>query len=79
VLSDDPVRAICTLVKPVVGVPHGTRTTTTIPIGAEVEFFQTPHRVGLIQVRWEGRSYAVFLHDLLDACTPGDVGGIGWP
>jgi hypothetical protein len=71
--------AIYTLGKPVVGVAAGTRTTTTIPIGAEVEFFQTTHRVGLIQVRWDGRSYAVFLNDLLDACGPGDVGGIAWP
>jgi hypothetical protein len=71
--------ATYTLVKPVVGVARGTGTTTILPIGAEVEFFQTPHKVGLIQVRWQGRSYAVFLHDLLDACTPRDVVGIAWP
>jgi hypothetical protein len=73
------VTATYTLVKPLVGVARGTRTTTTLPIGAMVEFFQTAHKVGLIDVQWEGRSYAVFLHDLLDGCTAVDVGRIAWP
>ena len=77
VLVHSSVTAIYMLGKPVVGVAKGTHATTMLPAGAVVEFFQTSHTVGLIEVHCEGHSYAVFLNDLLDACRTEDTGHIG--
>jgi hypothetical protein len=65
------VTAIYTLVKPIVGILRGTSTTSTLPIGTTVKFFQTGQRIGLVSVESEGQHYSVFLHDLLDALPRG--------
>ena len=64
-----------TLRSPVVAVPCGTTGMTTLPSGASVEV-QRNVQTGLVQVKWQYRSFVVHLPDLLDACRVEDVGEI---
>jgi hypothetical protein len=67
-----------TLGKPIVGVPVGTTGMTTLPSGASVEV-QRNAQTGLVQIKWQHRSFIVHLPDLLDACPIEDVGEIALP
>jgi hypothetical protein len=64
-----------TLAKPIVAVPVGATGTTTLPSGASVELRRNA-QTGLVQVRWQQRSFIVHFPDLLDACRVEDVGEI---
>ena len=69
------MRGVYTLGKPIVAVPFGATHTTTLPSGASVEV-QRNVQTGLVQVKWQYRSFVVHLPDLLDACRVEDVGEI---
>ena len=75
VLTHHPMRGTYTLRGPIVAVPFGTTSTTTLPSGASVEV-QRNVQTGLVQVKWQYRSFVVHLPDLLDACGVEDVGEI---
>lgn len=63
-----------TLLKPVIAAPKDNPTNPiTIPVGARIEFHYTGPKSGLVKLRYRGRAYAVFLHDVLDACGGREV------
>jgi hypothetical protein len=59
--------------KPIVAVPKEKTSPVTLQAGASVEY-HVPARIGLVDIECDGEHYSVFLDDLLDACSPGEVG-----
>jgi hypothetical protein len=75
VATHHAMRGTYTLRNPIVAVPVDTTGMTTLPSGASVEV-QGNAQTGLVQVKWQYRSFVVHLPDLLDACRVDDVGEI---
>jgi hypothetical protein len=57
------------VIRPIVSshrTPAGSTTIVHIPIGGIVELREEPHRVGLVEVVWDGKRFSIFAMDLLD-------------
>jgi len=67
-----------TLFKVVVGFCRRDRAIITLPIGSEIHVMHLhPHRSSIVNVFWEGRSVAVFGHDLEASGTLAEDPAIG--